>query len=129
MVEADAVLQVSDDVLDDGMAAVVGLEVQGPAVAVGDEGVIVVGGEQGELAARGGLDPPHDEAHLGVLFRERPVGRLGCTSARRSDASNASHVIHERAQSRTPVDITRPWSSCGATSCSPGAARSRTGGP
>jgi hypothetical protein len=43
---------------------------QACAVAVCDEGVVVVGGEQGQLAARGGFDPSHDESHLGVLVRE-----------------------------------------------------------
>ena len=70
VVETDAVLQVADDVLDDGMATVIGLELDHVGLAVGDEGVVVVSGEQGQLATRGGLDPPDDEARLGVLFRE-----------------------------------------------------------
>ena len=49
MVETHAVLQVPDGVFDLGMAAVVGLQFQGVAVVVGDEGVIAVGGEQGQL--------------------------------------------------------------------------------
>ena len=93
MVEADAVLQVSDDVLDDGMAAVVGLEVQGPAVAVGDEGVIVVGGEQGELAARGGLDPSDDEAHLRVLVEKGPVRGFSHIGAAVDPVGNGRPVL------------------------------------
>ena len=42
MVEAHAVLQVADGVLDLGMAAVVGLQFQGVALPVGDAGVTVV---------------------------------------------------------------------------------------
>ena len=50
MVEAHTVLQVPDGVLDLGVAAVVGLQFQGVAVAVGDEGVIAVVGEQQSYA-------------------------------------------------------------------------------
>ena len=46
MVEPRAVLEVSDDVLDLGVAAMVGLEVQGVAVPVRDVGVIAVVGKQ-----------------------------------------------------------------------------------
>src|ERR1039458_6268754 len=73
VVETDAVLQVSDHVLDDGVPAVVGLELDHVAFSVGDEGVVVVGGEQGQLAAGGGLYAADDESYLGVLFRERPI--------------------------------------------------------
>ena len=37
-----AVLQVADGILDLGVAAMVGLEVQGVAVSIGDEGVVAV---------------------------------------------------------------------------------------
>lgn len=40
-----------------------GLQIQGFAVLVGDEGVIAAIGEQGKLRAGGGLDPPHDETY------------------------------------------------------------------
>ena len=60
-----AVLQVADGVLDLGVAAMVGLEVQGISVPVGDEGVIAVVGEQRQLGAGRGLDPA-DEPHCGV---------------------------------------------------------------
>ena len=46
MVEPRAVLEVADDVLDLGVAAMVGLEVQGVAVPVRDAGVIAVVGKQ-----------------------------------------------------------------------------------
>ena len=63
MVEPDAVLQVADGVLDLGVAAMVGLEVQRVAVAIGDEGVIAVGSEEGKLGAGRGPDPADDEPH------------------------------------------------------------------
>jgi hypothetical protein len=49
--KADAVLEVADGVLDLGVAAVFGLQLQGAAVAVGDERVVVVVAEQGKLGA------------------------------------------------------------------------------
>ena len=49
MIEAHAVLQVPDGVLDLGVAAVVGLQFELP---VGDEGMIAVAGEQGQLGAK-----------------------------------------------------------------------------
>ena len=51
MVEAHAVLQVADGVLDLGVAAMVGLKVQGVALSIGDEGVIAVRSKQGQLGA------------------------------------------------------------------------------
>ena len=51
MVEAHAVLEVPDGVLDLGVAAVVGLQFQGVPVAVSDEGVIAVVGKEGQLGA------------------------------------------------------------------------------
>ena len=79
MVEPYAVLQVSDGVFDLGVAAVVGLEIQGVAVAVGDEGVIAVVGEQGQLGAGRGPDPSDDEPHRrGIgLASEGSVNGLG----------------------------------------------------
>jgi hypothetical protein len=55
VVQTDAVLEIRDRVLDLGVAAVIGLEAEHLAIAVGDEGVVVVEDEQGELAARGPL--------------------------------------------------------------------------
>ena len=51
MVEPHAVLQVADGVLDLGVASMVGLQFPGVAVSIGDESVIAVGGEQGQLGA------------------------------------------------------------------------------
>ncbi len=61
MVESDAVFEVADGVFDLGVVAMVGFEFGGVAVAVGDEGVEVVDGEQGELAAGFGTDAADDE--------------------------------------------------------------------
>ena len=75
---ANAVLQIADGVLDLGVAAMVGLEHEGLAVAVGDEGMEVVERQERELAARRRLDPADDEPDRDrVLLRgERGVRRL-----------------------------------------------------
>ena len=64
-VEADAVLQVSDGVQGLGVAAMISLQFQGLSVPVGDESVIAVGGEEGQLGTGRGLHPPNDEPHRG----------------------------------------------------------------
>ena len=61
--------QVSNGVLDLGVAAMIGLQFQGFPVPVGDEAVIAVGGEEGQLGTGRGLHPPDDEPHRrGVGF-------------------------------------------------------------
>ncbi len=50
VIEPDAVLQVADGVLDLGVAAMVGFEVQGISVPVGDEAVIAVVDEEQSYA-------------------------------------------------------------------------------
>ena len=60
MIESDAVLQVSDGILDLGVAAVVGLEIQGVALPVGDAAVIAAAGHEGQLGTGRGLHPPAD---------------------------------------------------------------------
>ncbi len=55
MVEAHAVLEVSDGILDLGVAAVVGLQFQSVPVPVGDEAVTGVAGEAGQLGTGRGL--------------------------------------------------------------------------
>ncbi len=52
MVEADAVLQVSDGILDLGVAAMVGLQLQGFPGPVGDEAMIAVAGEDSRAATQ-----------------------------------------------------------------------------
>ena len=63
MVQPHAVLEVSDGILDLGVAAMISLQFQGFPVPVGDEGVIAVVDQQGQLRARGGLHPLDDEPH------------------------------------------------------------------
>ncbi len=79
MIEAHAVLEVSDGVLDLGVAAMVGLQLQGIPSPVGDEAVIAVAGEEGQLGTGRGLHPPDDEPHRrGVrLAPEGSVSGLG----------------------------------------------------
>ena len=57
MVQPHAVLEVANGILDLGVAAMVGLQCQGFPVPVGDEAVIAVVGEEGQLA-----DVPPPEA-------------------------------------------------------------------
>ena len=52
MVQPHAVFEVSDGVLDLGVAAMVSLQCQGVPVPVGDEAVIAVGGERGPVGNR-----------------------------------------------------------------------------
>ena len=63
MIQPHTVLEVSDGILDLGVAAMVGLQFQGVPVSVGDEAVIAVAGEEGQLGAVRGLHPPDDEPH------------------------------------------------------------------
>ena len=65
MIESHAVLEVSDGILDLGVAAMVGLQLQGIPVPVGDEAMIAVAGEEGQLGTGRGLHPPDDEPHRG----------------------------------------------------------------
>ena len=63
MVESDAVFQVSNGVLDLGVAAMISLQFQGFSVAVSDEAVIVLVGEEGQLGTGRRLHPPDDEPY------------------------------------------------------------------
>ena len=65
MVEPDTVLEVANGILDLDVAAVVGLQFQGLPVPVGDEAVVAVAGEEGQLGTGRGLHPPDDEPHRG----------------------------------------------------------------
>ena len=58
-------LQVSDGILDLGVAAMAGLQLQGIPVPVSDEAVIAVAGEESQLGTGRGLHPPNDEPHRG----------------------------------------------------------------
>ena len=63
VVQSDAVLEVAYGILDLGVATVVGLQFEHLPIAVGDEGVIAVYGEEGQLGTGRGLHPPDDEPH------------------------------------------------------------------
>ena len=78
MIESDAILEVANGILDLGVAAMIGLQFQGLPVPVGDEGVIAVSGEEGQLGTGRGLHPPDDEPHRrGVGFTlEGDIGGL-----------------------------------------------------
>ncbi len=55
-------LELGDGLLDDGVPAVIGLDLGQREVPVGDERVVVPGGEQRQLRTRGRPDPAHDQA-------------------------------------------------------------------
>ena len=57
MVEPHAVLEVSDGILNLGMATMIGLQFQGVPVPVGDEAVIAVVDQEGQLGVGRGLSP------------------------------------------------------------------------
>ena len=57
MVQPDAVLEVSDGILDLGVAAMVGLQFEHLPVPVGDEAVIAVFGEEGPVGNRASASP------------------------------------------------------------------------
>ena len=59
-------------------SALVGLQLQGFPVPVGDEAVIAVGGEEGQLGTGSGLHPPDNEAPV----RRRAHSGRGCRWSR-----------------------------------------------
>ena len=63
MVQPDAVLEVAYRILALGVAAMISLQFEQLPVPVGDEAVIAVGGEEGELGTGRGLHSPDDEPH------------------------------------------------------------------
>ena len=75
VVQPNAVPEVAYGVLDLGLAAMISLQFQCIPIAVGDEGVIAVSGEEGQLGTGRGLHSPDDEPHrCGVgLGMERSV--------------------------------------------------------
>ncbi len=58
VVQPDAVLEVAYRILDLGVAAMISLQFQHLPIPIGDEAVIAVGGEEGELGTGRGLHPP-----------------------------------------------------------------------
>ena len=94
VVEPYAVLEVADGVLDLGVAAMVGLQFQDVALSIGDEGVIAVGGEEGQLGAGYGLHPVDDKPD------RRRVGRaLEGRVVSLGHISGTLHTIEEGVQS------------------------------
>ena len=78
VVQSDTVLEVAYRILDLGVTAMISLQLQRLPIAVGDEAVIAVGGEEGQLGTGRGLHPPDDEPHRrGVgLTLEGDIGGL-----------------------------------------------------
>ena len=76
VVQAHAVFEVADDVLDLGVTPVVGFELERGAGMVGDEGVVGELGEQGQLAARRRPYPANDEPTRPALGAEGLIGGL-----------------------------------------------------
>ena len=73
-------LELGDGLLDDRVAPVVGFELEHLPGSVGDERVVVPGGEQRELRAWGGPNPPHDQPDRHGVFaaksRELDLGNV-----------------------------------------------------
>ena len=84
MVEAHAVLEIADGVLDLGVAAMGGLQFQSVAVSVGDESVVAAVGKQRQLGAGRG-------------FTRRTMSRTGAASG-----SPAEGVYSVSASSAAP---------------------------
>ena len=66
VVQPDAVLEVSDGVLDLGVAAMVSLQLERLLIPVGDEAVVAVAGEQGQLGTGRGLHTPGTMSRTGA---------------------------------------------------------------
>ena len=84
MVQPDAVLEVAYGILDLGVAAMVSLQFEQLPVPVGDEAVIAVFGEEGELGTGRRLHPPDDEPYrrgvrLGLEGGAGGLGHIGGT--------------------------------------------------
>ena len=79
VVESHTVLEVSYGVFHLGVATMVRLQLQGVSLPVGDEGVVAVVGDKGQLGAWGGFHPAHYQPHRhGVGFAlEGSVGGFG----------------------------------------------------
>ena len=95
VVQPDAVLEVAYGVLDLCVATMVGLQFQGLSVPVGDEAVIAVSGEEGELGTGRRLHTPDNEPHRrGVrLGLERGVSSLGDIGGAFHPVGNGSPVL------------------------------------
>ena len=84
MVQPDAVLEVAYGILDLGVAAMVSLQFKQLPVPVGDEAMIAVFGEEGQLGTGRRLHPPDDEPYrrgvrLGLEGGAGGLGHIGGT--------------------------------------------------
>ena len=84
MVQPDAVLEVAYGILDLGVAAMVSLQFEQLPVPVGDEAMIAVFGEEGQLGTGRRLHPPDDEPYrrgvrLGLEGGAGGLGHIGGT--------------------------------------------------
>ena len=95
MVQPHAVLQVSDGILDLGVAAVVSLQFEHLPVPAGDEAMIAVGGEESQLRTGRRLRPPDDEPHRrGIrLTLEGGAGGFGHIGGAVQPIGNGSPVL------------------------------------
>ena len=101
-------------ILDLGVAAVVGLQFQGLSVPVGDEAVIAVGGEEGQLGTGRGLHPPDDEPHrcgagltteLGALSRRPAPFIVGAVDPEGTGFRSGSENISIRFRHAKPLAL------------------------
>ena len=141
MVQPDAVLEVAYGILDLGVAAMVSLQFEHLPVPVGDEAVIAVFGEEGQLGTGRGLHTPDDEPHRrGVRFTlegsagglghiggaVHPVGNgsPGILGYRLDEIAQALVLLHGFAQISIirPVLTRKPWQMSGYL-CLPGSRR------
>ena len=82
VVQPDAVLEVAYGILDLGVAAMVSLEFEHLPVPVGDEAMIAVGGEEGQLGTGRGLHSLDHEPHrCGVRLTLEGSAVVSATSA------------------------------------------------
>ena len=89
---------------DLGEAAKVEIQYQGFPAQVGDEAVIDVAGEEGQLGTGRGLNPPDDEPHWGgfVLALDGSVGGLGHDQRRRPSSSGRASSRPRESPQSTP---------------------------
>ena len=74
VVQPDAVLEVAYGVLDLGVAAMISLQFEHLPIPVGNEAVIVVDGEEGQLGTGRRLHPPDDEPYRRGVVLTLEVG-------------------------------------------------------
>ena len=101
MVQPDAVLEVAYGILDLGVAAMVSLQFEQLPVPVGDEAMIAVFGEEGQLGTGRRLHPPDDEPYRrGVRFGLEGGCRWSRPHRRHRPSSKESASRHLRVSPR-----------------------------